>query len=98
MRERIRIYRPMGGEDGMTAPKWEFVSEVWAEKTKTSAEASEVNAMEVWWAETATMRIRRGATIRRGWRVEWAGEAWTVRLVEDKHDGSLLVTLLMDNT
>ena len=97
LRERLTVSRPVGGENGQTAPGWQEVCRVAGERMRTSVASGDDYAMEEYWHETVRMRVRCLWQIRVGWRVDWVGEPWMVRGVENPHDGSLILTLRREN-
>lgn len=97
LRERLTLQRPKGGTDGMDAPGWETVGTLAGQRLRTSVGSGDTYAMEEYWHETVTMRVRSIYSPRVGWRALWQGEAWTVRGVDDRRDGSTLLTLRREN-
>lgn len=97
LKERLLLQRPQGGTDGMDAPAWVDVGTLWGQCTRTAVASGDEYAMEEYWHETATVRVRSLYAPRVGWRIIWNDEPWQVRGVEDRHDGSTLLTLRREN-
>lgn len=97
LKETITIMRPATPGDGFTAKQWQEAGILRAQKIRTTPASGSVEAYEEFWAETATLRVWAIMPVERGWRVIWQGAAWEVRAYDDRHDGSAIITMRLEN-